>query len=43
MVDPGTDARYAVVVPTTAAQAALRVPASVRQRLGVDVYEADDG
>jgi hypothetical protein len=41
MADPGTGARYAVVVPTAAAQAALRVPAWVRQRLDVDVYEVD--
>jgi len=42
MADPGAGARYAVVVPTAAIQAALRVPAWVRQRLDVDVYEVDD-
>jgi hypothetical protein len=42
MADPGAGARYAVVVPTAAVQAALRVPAWVRQRLDVDVYEVDD-
>ena len=42
MADPGAGARYAVVVPTAAIPAALRVPAWVRQRLDVDVYEVDD-
>ena len=42
MADPGTGARYAVVVPTAALEAALRVPAWVRQRLDVDVYEVDE-
>lgn len=42
MTDPDSGARYAVVVPTPAVQAALRVPAWVRQRLGIDVYEVDD-
>jgi hypothetical protein len=42
MADPGTGARYAAVVPTAAVQAALRVPAWVRQRLDVGVYEVDD-
>lgn len=42
MTDPDTGARYAVVVPTTAVQAALRVPAWVRQRLSIDVYKVDD-
>jgi hypothetical protein len=42
MADPGAGARYAVVVPTAAVQAALRVPAWVRQRLDVDVCEVDD-
>lgn len=42
MRDPGADARYAVVVPATAVHAALRVPAWVRQRLTIDVYEVDD-
>lgn len=42
MADPGANTRYAVVVPTAAVQAALRVPAWVRERLGIDVYEVDD-
>lgn len=42
MADPSVGARYAVVVPTAAIPAALRVPAWVRQRLDVDVYEVDD-
>jgi hypothetical protein len=42
MADPGTSARYAVVVPTAAVQAALRVPRWVRQRLSIDVYEVND-
>jgi 16S rRNA G966 N2-methylase RsmD len=42
MGDPGANARYAVVVPATAVPAALRVPAWVRQRLGIDVYKVDD-
>jgi hypothetical protein len=42
MADPDARARYAVVVPTAAVSAALRVPAWVRQRLDVDVYEVDD-
>lgn len=42
MKDPETGARYAVVVPTAALNAALRVPAWVRDRLSVDVYEVDD-
>jgi hypothetical protein len=42
MADPSAGARYAVVVPTVAVQAALRVPAWVRQRLSIDVYEVDD-
>jgi hypothetical protein len=42
MEDPSSDARYAVVVPTAALGAALRVPAWVRDRLAVDVYEVDD-
>jgi hypothetical protein len=42
MGDPGVSARYAVVVPATAVQAALRVPAWVRQRLSIEVYEVDD-
>ncbi|MGD0701667.1 MAG: hypothetical protein ABSA02_17500 [Trebonia sp.] len=42
MTDPDARARYAVIVPTAAVPAALRVPAWVRQRLDVDVYEVDD-
>ena len=42
MTDPTPGARYAVVVPTAALNAALRVPAWVRDRLSVDVYEVDD-
>lgn len=39
MKDPGTSAQYAVVVPTAALAAALRVPAWVRDRLHSVVYE----
>jgi hypothetical protein len=39
MRDESAGARYAVVVPTEAVIAALRVPAWVRDRLAVDVYE----
>ena len=42
MKDPAPGARYAVVVPTAAVNAALRVPAWVRTRLAVDIYEVDD-
>jgi hypothetical protein len=42
MKDPASGARYAVVVPTAAIQAALRVPTWVRERLDLDVYEVDD-
>jgi hypothetical protein len=42
MADPAADARYAVVIPTAAVQAALRMSAWVRQRLSIKVYEADD-
>lgn len=42
MRDPQPGSRYAVVVPTAALNAALRVPAWVRDRLSVDVYEVDD-
>ena len=42
MADPAAGARYAVVVPTAAVQAALRVSAWVRQRLSINVYEVDD-
>ncbi len=39
-----SDVRYAVVVPEAVLAAALRVPTSVRARLGVDVYAVhDDG
>ena len=42
MADPAAGARYAVVVPTAAVPAALRVSAWVRQRLSINVYEVDD-
>jgi hypothetical protein len=42
MSNPEPGARYAVVVPTSALSAALRVPAWVRDRLSVDIYEVDD-
>ena len=42
MKDPGSDARYAVVEPTAALTAARRVPAWVRERLHVDIFEVDD-
>ena len=42
MRDPESGAQYAVVVPTAALNAALRVPAWVRDRLSVDIYEVDD-
>ena len=42
MKDPDASARYAVVVPTAALSAALRVPAWVRESPRIDVYEVDD-
>jgi len=42
MNDSVAGARYAVVVPTAAVAAALRVPAWVLERLAVDVYDVDD-
>ncbi len=42
MPDDDVAARYAVVVPTLALKAALRVPAWVRERLRLDVYEVTD-
>ncbi len=42
MNDPKPGDRYAVVVPTSALNAALRVPGWVRATLSVDVYEVDD-
>ena len=36
------DTRYAVVVPTAAVSAALRVLASIRQLLRIDVFEVSD-
>jgi hypothetical protein len=42
MKNPETSAQYAVVVPTAALVAALRVPAWVRDRLRIAVYEVDD-
>jgi hypothetical protein len=44
MKDSETGAQYAVVVPTAAVAAALRVPTWVRERLNIAVYEVgDDG
>ena len=40
--DEDASARYAVVVPTVAVAASLRVPAWVRARLRVDVFEVTD-
>lgn len=40
--DPASAARYAVVVPTAAVNAALRVPGWVRERLHIEVFEVDD-
>lgn len=42
MKDPRTVAQYAVVVPTAAVAAAVRVPTWVRERLHIAVYEVDD-
>jgi len=43
MTDAGPrQVRYGIVVPTGALKAALRVPAQVRTKLGIDVYEVDD-
>jgi hypothetical protein len=42
MKDPESGARYAAVVPTAGVQAALPVPAWVRERLDLDAYEVDD-
>lgn len=42
MKDAEATARYAVVVPTAALSAALRVLSWVRDRLSIDVYEVDD-
>lgn len=39
MKDADASVRYAVVVPSIALSAALRVPAWVRDRLSIDVYE----
>jgi hypothetical protein len=38
----GLCARFAVVVPTAAVRAALRVPERVRALLRIDVFEVDD-
>ena len=35
-------AQFAVVVPTSALSAALRVPARVRELLGIEIYAVDD-
>jgi hypothetical protein len=42
MPDDDPTARYAVVVPTAAVRAALRVPEWVRKQLRLDVYEVTD-
>jgi len=42
MTDDNARVRYAVVVPTQATRAALRVPAKVRQNLRIDIYEVTD-
>ncbi len=42
MPDDDSHTRYAVVVPTAALKAALRVPQWVRERLRLDVYEVTD-
>lgn len=42
MIDPDDQARYAVVVPSSALAAAQRVPRWVRERLRLDVYRVDD-
>lgn len=42
MKDPAVTARYAVVIPTAALTAALRVPVWVRDRLHIEIYEVDD-
>ncbi|GHD06243.1 hypothetical protein [Zhihengliuella salsuginis] len=36
------EARFAVIVPEEAVNAALRVPARIRERLGIDVYAVDE-
>lgn len=36
------EAQFAVVVPSTALSAALRVPSSVREVLGIEIYTVDD-
>ena len=41
MRHPEVQARYAVVVPTSAMSAVLRVPDWVRARLNIDVYGVD--
>jgi Holliday junction resolvase len=41
MRHPEAQAKYAVVVPSSALQAALRVPDWVRGRLKIDVYAVD--
>lgn len=40
--EPQDTDSFAVVVPTRALTAALRVPAAVRRRLGIHVYEVTD-
>jgi hypothetical protein len=41
MSDAASGARYAIVVPTSAVKAALRVPSWVRERLRIEVYEVN--
>lgn len=41
MQHPERNARYGVVVPSSALAAALRVPQWVRERLQVEVYAVD--
>ncbi|WP_433136257.1 hypothetical protein ACQPZ8_28990 [Actinomadura nitritigenes] len=44
MTDPSPGIRYALVVPTSALKAALRVPWQVRETNRIEVYEVrDDG
>lgn len=42
MTDDVDTTRYAVVVPEKVITAALRVPASIRDRLRIDVYGVDE-
>jgi hypothetical protein len=42
MTPDRTDMTWAVVVPTTGIRAALRVPVTIRRRLGIRVFEVTD-